>query len=115
MEYQIASSLIMAANTAYRIYTFDALIFFPFAKLRITCVLVEFKIQLNFKTKMMIYNNLGLYLVHCKRAHENTKFHLCKSRPYSYRAPVAQLVEHRAVTREVVSSTPARTTSRVFK
>ena len=32
-----------------------------------------------------------------------------------YRAPVAQLVEHRAVTREVVSSTPAGPTLRVFK
>ena len=31
------------------------------------------------------------------------------------RAPVSQLVEHRAVTREVVSSTPAGTTLRVFK
>ena len=30
-------------------------------------------------------------------------------------APVAQLVEHRAVTREVVSSTPAGPTLRVFK
>ena len=32
-----------------------------------------------------------------------------------YRAPVAQLTEHRAVTREVVSSTPAGPTLRVFK
>ena len=32
-----------------------------------------------------------------------------------YRAPVAQLVEHRAVTREVVSSTPGGPTLRVFK
>ena len=32
-----------------------------------------------------------------------------------YRAPVAQLVEHRAITREVVSSTPAGPTLRVFK
>ena len=31
------------------------------------------------------------------------------------RAPVAQLVEHRAVTREVMSSTPAGPTLRVFK
>ena len=31
------------------------------------------------------------------------------------RALVAQLVEHRAVTREVVSSTPAGPTLRVFK
>ena len=31
------------------------------------------------------------------------------------RAPVAQLVEHWAVTREVVSSTPAGPTLRVFK
>jgi len=31
------------------------------------------------------------------------------------RAPVAQLVEHRAVTREVVSLTPAGPTLRVFK
>ena len=31
------------------------------------------------------------------------------------RAPVAQLVEHRAVTREVVSSTPAGPTLRIFK
>ena len=31
------------------------------------------------------------------------------------RAPVAQLVEHRAVTREVVSSTPAGPTLSVFK
>ena len=31
------------------------------------------------------------------------------------RAPVAQLVEHQAVTREVVSSTPAGPTLRVFK
>ena len=30
-------------------------------------------------------------------------------------APVAQLVEHRAVTREVVSSTPAGPTLKVFK
>ena len=30
-------------------------------------------------------------------------------------APVAQMVEHRAVTREVVSSTPAGPTLRVFK
>ena len=34
---------------------------------------------------------------------------------YSHRAPVAQLVEHRAVMREVVSSTPAGPTLRVFK
>ena len=33
----------------------------------------------------------------------------------THRAPVAQLVEHRAVTREVVSSTPAGPTLRVFK
>ena len=33
----------------------------------------------------------------------------------AYRAPVAQLVEHRAVTREVVSSTPAGPTLRVLK
>ena len=32
-----------------------------------------------------------------------------------YCAPVAQLVEHQAVTREVVSSTPAGPTLRVFK
>ena len=32
-----------------------------------------------------------------------------------YRAPVAQLVEHRAVMREVVSSTPAGPTLRVLK
>ena len=32
-----------------------------------------------------------------------------------YRALVAQLVEHRAVTREVVSSIPAGSTRRVFK
>ena len=32
-----------------------------------------------------------------------------------YRAPVAQLVEHRAAMRKVVSSTPARPTLRVFK
>ena len=32
-----------------------------------------------------------------------------------HRAPVAQLVEHRAVTREVVSSTPAGPTLRVLK
>ena len=31
------------------------------------------------------------------------------------RAPVVELVEHRAVTREVVSSTPAGPTLRVFK
>ena len=31
------------------------------------------------------------------------------------RAPLAQLVEHRAVTREVVSSTPAGPTLRVLK
>ena len=30
-----------------------------------------------------------------------------KEKAQPYRAPVAQLVEHRAVTREVVSSTPA--------
>ena len=34
---------------------------------------------------------------------------------HRYRAPVAQLVEHGAVTREVVSSTPAGPTLRVFK
>ena len=34
---------------------------------------------------------------------------------YFYRAPVAQLVEHRAVTREVVSSTPAGPSLRVSK
>ena len=33
----------------------------------------------------------------------------------THRAPVAQLVEHRAVTREVVSSTPAGPTLSVFK
>ena len=33
----------------------------------------------------------------------------------SYRVPVAQLVEHRAVTLEVVSSSPAGPTLRVFK
>ena len=32
-----------------------------------------------------------------------------------HHAPVAQLVEHRAVTREVVSLTPAGPTLRVFK
>ena len=32
-----------------------------------------------------------------------------------YRAPVAQLIEHRVVTREVVSSTPAGPTLRVLK
>ena len=32
-----------------------------------------------------------------------------------HRAPLAQLVEQRAVTREVVSSTPAGPTLRVFK
>ena len=32
-----------------------------------------------------------------------------------YRAPVAQLVEHRAATQEVVSSTPAGPTLRVLK
>ena len=35
--------------------------------------------------------------------------------PVADRAPVAQLVEHRAVTREVVSSTPAGPTLGVFK
>ena len=35
--------------------------------------------------------------------------------PLSHRAPVAQLVEHRAVMREVVSSTLAGPTLRVFK
>ena len=34
---------------------------------------------------------------------------------FCYRAPVAQLVEHRTVTREVASSTPAGPTLRVFK
>ena len=33
----------------------------------------------------------------------------------SHRAPVAQLVEHRAVTREVVSSTPTGSTLRILK
>ena len=33
----------------------------------------------------------------------------------SHRSPVAQLVEHRAVTREVVSSSPAGPTLRVLK
>ena len=33
----------------------------------------------------------------------------------THRAPVAQLVEHRAVTREVVSSSPAGPTLKVFK
>ena len=37
------------------------------------------------------------------------------SESVSNRAPVAQLVEHRAVTREVVSSSPAGPTLRVFK
>ena len=32
-----------------------------------------------------------------------------------YRAPVAQLIEHRSVTREVVSSTPVGPTLRVLK
>ena len=32
-----------------------------------------------------------------------------------YRAPVAQLIEHRFVTREVVSSTPVGPTLRVLK
>ena len=35
--------------------------------------------------------------------------------PQFNRAPLAQLVEHRAVTREVVSSTPAGPTLRVLK
>ena len=34
---------------------------------------------------------------------------------YDDRAPVAQLIEHRVVTREVVSSTPAGPTLRVLK
>ena len=34
---------------------------------------------------------------------------------YDLKAPVAQLVEHRAVMREVVSSTPAGPTLKVFK
>ena len=38
-----------------------------------------------------------------------------RSRVRSHRAPVAQLVEHRAVMREVVSSTPAGPTLRVLK
>ena len=35
--------------------------------------------------------------------------------PHTGGTPVAQMVEHRAVTREVVSSTPAGPTFRVFK
>ena len=38
-----------------------------------------------------------------------------KSPDTDYRAPVAQLVEHWAVMREVVSSTPAGPTPRVLK
>ena len=34
---------------------------------------------------------------------------------FLYRAPVAQLIEHRVVMQEVVSSTPAGPTLRVFK
>ena len=34
---------------------------------------------------------------------------------YHHRAPMSQLVEHRAVTREVVSSTPAGPTLRFLK
>ena len=41
----------------------------------------------------------------------NPKSLVCKT----HRAPVAQLVEHRAAMREVVSSTPAGPTLRVFK
>ena len=57
-----------------------------------------------------------------------TRQHLKETIPYSritwsemakqniqHRAPVAQLVEHRAVMREVVSSTPARPTLGVLK
>ena len=40
---------------------------------------------------------------------------ICMSPSIHDRAPVAQLVEHRAVMREVVSSTPAGPTLRVLK
>ena len=42
-------------------------------------------------------------------------FHAIVLPNFSYRAPVAQLVEHRVVMREVVSSTPAGPTLRVLK
>ena len=46
---------------------------------------------------MGAYKSLSLILI----------FKLDLNHPHINRAPVAQLVEHRAVTREVVSSTPA--------
>ena len=38
-----------------------------------------------------------------------------RRREQAHRSPVAQLVEHRAVVREVISSTPAGPTLRVLK
>ena len=43
------------------------------------------------------------------------KTRVLERNPNGNRAPVAQLVEHRVVTREVVSSTPAGPTLRVLK
>ena len=47
--------------------------------------------------------------------YQNLSEQRLRGRLYLTTQPVAQLVEHRAVTREVVSSTPAGPTLRVFK
>ena len=62
---------------------------------------VSFRTQQNYKLFPKV-----LILTHRHRGHSSTS---------ANRAPMAQLVEHRDVTREVVSSTPAGPTLRVLK
>ena len=66
--------------------------------------------RINNKSNIHVLCNFSDYLDCFK-----VKTQCCKKKKKTHCAPVAQLVEHRAVTREVVSSTPAGPTLRVFK
>ena len=58
-------------------------------------------------------NHKGKSLSHTAVASKLLVRSLCKTATFFHHAPVAQLVEHWVVTREVVSSTPAGPTLRV--
>ena len=59
--------------------------------------------------RIFIEGSVHLYVI------EGTKVCMVTPPPVNSPLTVAQLVEHRAVTREVVSSTPAEPTLRVLK
>ena len=102
-------------NAAVQYHTMLCLLFLctTYHRLFFSAVMPDVNSGLNSQSHSL-FHDLPYFGKNITSAHG--QFNNCLSSHLLFiRAPVAQLVEHRAVTREVVSSTPAGPTLRVFK